>query len=206
MVKNHSLEAVYSEVLQFQTKKIEKKDKFLIFYSEKSAYLYFLYTDYDFILSLIKIIDFDDSHIISTLFSKGVLPFLFKMHSTSNPSSNSSLELKIYDIFNNQTVRNIQTTLPSYISLNDLNNLDISSVITEDNFLKIILVYDKLVQPQNVSGLFGIIFELNETLDLNATIVSQTPFDFGKSPSVFISSLNNEEGDLMILEVSFHIV
>lgn len=152
---------------------------------------------------MIKIIDFDDSYIISTLFSKGVLPFLLEIHSTSDPSLNNSLDLTIYDIFNNQTVQNIQTTLPPSINLNDLNNLDISSIVTEDDFLRVILFYDKVVQPQNVSGLFGIIFELNETLDLNETIISETPFDFGKYPSVALSTLNNDQGDLMILEVFF---
>lgn len=194
--KNQSLKVVFSDVFPFRTTKFERKDRFLIFYAKQQAFLYFFHFDVEFVISLIENLNFDEDLLISTLLVQGDLPFLLSLSSTSN---NSEISLEVHDIFNNNTILNNNISLPLGIESSDLQNIDIDSVFDGKNNLKVVSVFSKNVQPQNVSGIFAAIFELSNGFSLNRTIFGESPFDYGDHPTVVLSL--NDEKEVMLFEV-----
>jgi len=181
------------QIMPFYSTKFEKKEKFLIFFTEELSFIYFIYYDDEFTISYIDAINNEDDLLASTLLVKQQLPFIFSIYSDSN---NNTVKLTILDFFNNDTILVKSLDLPNEPML----NIDMASYLENDEF-KIIIVYSKNVMPQNASGLFAIIIEMSESFEINTTIISEYPFDFGDYPSVKLVQL--ALGNLMILEVCF---
>lgn len=195
-LQNQSLVILFENKMNFHSTKFEKKDKFLIFYSDNLRFLYFIYYNGDFVLSFIDVLENDNDLIGSTLLVKQDEPFICSLF-----FKNDTLTLGVFDVFNNETIVVKNIDLPSNLSSESILNADVASHFDNDNEFEIVIIYSKNVMPQNATGLFSIILDLSDTFEINRTISSQVPFAFGDYPSAKLVQLPS--GELMIFEVFF---
>lgn len=180
----------------FHSAKFEKKEKFLVFYSDNLRFLYFIYYNGDFVLSFIDVLENDNDLLGSTLLVKQQEPFICSLF-----FKNETLTLSVFDVFNNETIVVKSIDMPYNFSSESILNADVTSYFDNDNEFKIVVIYSKNVLPQNSTGLFSIMLDLSDTFEIYSTISSQVPFAFGDYPSAKLVQLPG--GELMIFEVFY---